>query len=215
MGYRKSMQRRWIVGVVLVAAASAGVYLATRGGDRVSSAAQPSAAPDRNAPGHALAGKKPTREAPPRDRRHIPLDIGAADVSPQIKKWKEPGLPGTFREVVPTSDDEGIKEKLTYRMRRLRFELTDAAASCYRGGDGAEQIILAYDLQVVDGVLSVDNLQALSSTLSDKTLETCILDSIRAIRADASDVPDMRKPAKTVIDQHAMWSANRHAEGGD
>jgi hypothetical protein len=216
MGYRKSMQRRWIAGLVLVAGASAGLYLATRGDDKASSAAQTTQgpAPERNAPVRTVRGQ-PTRTAPPVERKRVPLELGAGDASPNVKKWKEEGLPGTFREVVKPSEDEALKEKLTYRMRRLRFELTDAAATCYRGGDGEEQVILAYDLQVVKGVLSVDNLQLLSSSLTDKALETCIMDKVRALRADAADVPDMRKSAKTVIDQHTLWSANRHAEGGD
>ena len=51
MGYRKSMQRRWIAGLVLVGAATGGIYLATRGDDHASSAkAPPEAAPDRNTP---------------------------------------------------------------------------------------------------------------------------------------------------------------------
>src|SRR4051794_1839372 len=103
---RRSSQRRWITGVVLVAAATGGLYLATRGGGRASSAPSAQGAPQRQAPVAARgSGVQPTRAAAlpkyaPDGRKIIPVDLGLADVSPTVKKWKEEGLPGTFREMV-------------------------------------------------------------------------------------------------------------------
>jgi hypothetical protein len=219
MGYRTSMQRRWIIGLVLVGAASGGLYVATRGGDRASSATESeTATPERNAPTPRLPGRK----APPPDkapdaryaksgRKILPLDKGKADVSPHIKKWKEEGLPGEFREIVKPDDSKQWEQELMYRSRRLRFELTDAAATCYRGGEGEEQMIVSYDLIIEDEVMKVGSLRMLSSSFSDKSLEACILERVAALEAPAEGMPDDVRPSKSVIDQRSMFAANKRA----
>lgn len=210
MGYRKSMQRRWIAGLVLVSAASAGLYLATRGGDKASSAPETTAAnetPERNAP---VQRKAPPERVQPH-RKRIPLDRGKAEVSPEIKKWKEEGLPGYFREAVPPDESKVAEQQLQYKMRRLRFELSDTAATCYTGDGSKESVIVGYDLVVSDGVLSLENVRKLSSTLTDPALESCILDKLTKLRAPADDIPDARSSAKATLDLESLAAANRRA----
>lgn len=202
---------RWIVGLTLVGAA--GLYLGLRHGDHASSAPA-KAEPKRNAP----IAQMPVVHAPVpvavqagAEPAHLPLDLGKGDVSPSVAKWKEPGLPGTFREIVAPDDGVNEEEQLTYRIRRLRFQLADAATACYSGGDGKEQIMLAYDLVVSKGVLTVDNLQVLSSTWSDQQVQGCIVDSVKGLHASAPDVPDMRKEQRTSISQHDLYERSRSA----
>jgi hypothetical protein len=204
-------RNRWIVGLTLVGAA--GLYVGLRHGDHASSAPA-AAAPSRNVPVKQL----PVEHAPVRvvpattaEPAHVPLDLGKGDVSPAVAKWKEPGLPGTFREIVAPDDGVNEEEQLTYRIRRLRFQLADAATACYTGGDGKEQLMLAYDLVVSQHVLTVDNLQVLSSTWSDQSVQGCIVDSVKGLHASAPDVPDMRKEQRTSISQHDLYERSRSA----
>jgi hypothetical protein len=130
-------------------------------------------------------------------------------VSPGVRKWKLEGLPGTFREVVAPDGSDNLEERLTYRLRRLRFRLTDAAASCYDGGDGRESVALAYTLVVDGGRLRTADVAVVESSLSDKRLEACILDAVRRLEAPAPDLPPVRRAQQTVIGQHDLYVRTR------
>ncbi len=220
MAYRKSSHRRWIAGVALVGAASAGLYLATRGGDSTSSAAPKT--PSREAPRRAVASPShaapapvavAAAAAPTDDPPHVPLELGKGDPSPSVKKWTVPGVHGTFREIVSPDDGENVQEKLTYRIRRLRFALADAAMPCYDGkGDGMDEMELAYDLVVSHGTITIENLQELSSTWSDPRTHDCILDAIRSMHTAAPDVPDMRLQQEQPISQHDLYERSKSVD---
>lgn len=199
--------------VVVGAIAAVAAYFLTR-----------SSAPAKAAPGATTARTpvKPmraghaAREAANAEPEHLPVHEGTgpdlSDVSPSVKKWKEPGLPGTFREIVAPDDSVNEEELMTYRVRRLRFQLTDAAAACYDGPDSKEQIALAYTLVVERGTLFVENVRELSSNLHDGNLKDCIVNAVRTLRAPSPDVPDMKKEQETVIQLHDLNARNRSIE---
>jgi len=197
------MQRRWLAGLGI--AAAAGIAFVAIRGDDAAPRRVPTAAPVRAAAPHGRRSPQPVREQAGR----VYVNGGAGDPSPGVTKWKEPGLPGTFSEMVAPDDGENVEEKLLYKKRRLRFRLDDAAAACYQGGEGRQAISLAYTLVVEHGVLRVDGLRVLTSNLSDRALEQCIVDAVRSLRSDASGMPDLREEQKTTISQHDLYVHNR------
>ena len=194
------MQRRWLAGVAIAAAAGV-AFVATRGGGDGAPRTSASAPARRTAPApvHARRVEQPGRV----------YVSGAGDASPGVKKWQEPGLPGTFREVVAPDDSENVEEKLLYKQRRLRFRLNDAAGACYDGGDGKEAVSLAYTLVIERGELRVESVRVLTSNLSDLALQQCIVDAVRTLRSDAGGLPDLRQDQRTTISQHDLYVRNR------
>jgi hypothetical protein len=210
------MRTRWFVVGGLAAAAVAGFVL-LRGPDEGPAPAAAGAAPSRAQP-----VPQASRRAPVKQRAGGPSDPEAgrvyingqdlSDPSPSVKKWKEDGLPGTFREIVAPDDGVNEEERLTYRVRRMRFELNAAAAACYDGPDGTGEITLDYTLVVRAGQLVIEDVVKVGSTMNDAATEDCIVAAIRALRAPAPDVPDMRRPQGTVISQHDLYRINRDAD---
>ncbi len=201
--------RRVFLGLAVVGVGVA-AYLMLRGGDDERASATPAVT--------ARAGTPPLRAhrgdatATPEEAdtpAAPPVDL--SDPSPGVKKWKEPGLPGTFREVVAPDDSENVEEKLTYKMRRLRFRLTDAAADCYAGEDSKQQVAIAYTLVVHGGELSVEDVRQLESNITDRNVENCIVNSVKVMRTNV-DVPDLRKEQETVISLHDLWVRNRSVD---
>jgi hypothetical protein len=202
--------RKWLAGAALVAAAAV-VYVATRDADGKSEPkAEPTAAPERNAPrAHARTAppKRADEPAKPGAIYYVPWNL--SDPSPGIKKWKQEGLPGTFREIVAPDDTVNVEEKMIYKQRRLRFRLTDAATACYDGPDAKEQISLAYTMVVEQGKLRVEDVRVLSSDLSSNTVQECIIAAVSSLSTTAPDIPDTRKAAQTTIGLHDLWVRNR------
>jgi hypothetical protein len=203
--------RRVFLGVVVVGLGAGLLYYLTRGGsdDAKADEAGPTAA--RNVVASKRLGSGAQAKADP-GVHETPLPVDLSDVSPSVKKWKEPGLPGTFREIVAPDDSVNEEELLTYRTRRLRFQLTDAAAACYDGPDSKQQVALSYTLVVEDHELFVIDTRLLESNISDRTLENCIVNAVKMLRAPAPDVPDMQKKQETVISLHDLNARNRSVE---
>ncbi|MCB9573615.1 MAG: hypothetical protein H6709_16165 [Kofleriaceae bacterium] len=210
------MPRRWLLAVAVVAAAAIGAVILFRGGDAKAPAPAPAAAPSARAPAPGAIHRQPVQPRvgvrDPDDGRHYVNGVDPSDPSPGVKKWKEDGLPGTFREFTAPDDSENAEEKMTYRVRRLRFDLTDAAAACYDGGDGKLSMALDYTMVVKDHELVTEDVRVAGSNLGDKQLEDCIVTAIKNLRAPAPDVPDMRRPQGTTISQHDLWVRNRSAD---
>ncbi len=210
------MRSRWIIVGVGGLAAVAAFWL-TRGDDH------PAAAPAQaqaGASGRTAAPSTP-RRAPIKQRAgvHDPEDDRVyingqdlSDVSPSVKKWKEGDLPGTFREIVAPDDGVNEEERMTYRLRRMRFEFNDAAAACYDGPDGQGAITLDYTMVVRAGQLVAEDVVKVGSTMNDARTEDCIVNAIRALRAPAPDVGDLRRPQGIVISQHDLYVSNRSAD---
>jgi hypothetical protein len=210
------MRARWIVlGGAGVAAVAAFVLL--RGDDAPKQAsAQPSAAANDRAQPTAGSRRAPVKQranAPDPESNRVYINgQDLSDVSPSVKKWKEGDLPGTFREIVAPDDSVNEEERMTYRIRRMRFELNDAAAACYDGPDGKGAITIDYTMVVRDGWLVVEDVVEVGSTMNDPKTEDCIIASIKSLRAPAPDVKDMRRSTGTVISQHDLWVTNRSAD---
>jgi hypothetical protein len=201
--------RKWLAGAALVAAAAV-VYVATRDADGKSEAKPTPSAPDRVEPTTRARTAPPVRAeatVQPGQVYHVPWNL--SDPSPGVKKWKKEGLPGTFREIVAPDDSVNVEEKLLYKQRRLRFKLADAAAACYDGPDAKESISLSYTMVVKDGSLRVEDVQVLTSNLSDAALQDCIVSAIRNLATTATDIPDSRKKSRTAISLHDLWVRNR------
>jgi hypothetical protein len=200
--------RKWLAGAALVATAAV-VYVATRDADGKSEPEETAAAPERVQPAAPRARTAP----PPRDATkpgatyYVPWNL--SDPSPGVKKWKQEGLPGTFREIVAPDDTVNVEEKMLYKQRRLRFKLTDAATSCYDGPDSKEQVSIAYTLVVKDGVLRTEDVQVLTSDLSSNAVQECIVAAVRSLATSAPDIPDTRKKARTTIGLHDLHVRNR------
>lgn len=200
--------RKWLAGAALVAAAAV-VYVATRDANGKSEAPQTSESPERVTPTTPRARAAPSRDTAPRvgATYHVPWNL--SDPTPGVKKWKKEGLPGTFREIVAPDDSPNLEEQMTYKQRRLRFRLTDAAAACYDGPDLKEEMSLSYTLVVEKGMLRVEDVRVLTSSLRDHAVQECILSAIRSLSTTASDIPDTRREQRTSISLHDLWVRNR------
>lgn len=201
------------LGLAVVGAAGVGAYLLLAGDDDAKPAepttvtARQGVVPKRAAQG-ARTELPPTAEA----EAEVAPPVDLSDPSPGVKKWKEPGLPGTFREIVAPDDSENLEEKLTYKMRRLRFRLTDAAAECYAGEDSKQQVAIEYTLVVKGGELSAEDVRPLDSNITDRNLENCIINSVKTLRSSAPGIEDLRKQQRTVISLHDLWVRNRASD---
>lgn len=200
--------RRWLAGVAIVAVAG-GAYLALDGDDQAERT-QAAATPERSAPVASRRAAPPPRDSGPRKITY--LEPKPWDPTPGVKKWKVEGIPGTFREIVAPDDSPNLEEKLVYKQRRLRFRLTDAAADCYNGSDSKEQIAFAYTMIVEREQLRVENFRVLSSNLSDRAVEECIVGAIKDLRTTAPGIPDATKDVQSTISLHDLWVRNRSVD---
>jgi hypothetical protein len=202
-----SRMRKWLAGAALAATAAV-VYVATRDADGKSEPKETASAPERVQPNAPRARTAPPRETvKPGATYYVPWNL--SDPSPGVKKWKQEGLPGTFREIVAPDDTVNVEEKMLYKQRRLRFKLTDAATSCYDGPDSKEQMSLSYTMVVKDGILRVEDVQVLTSDLSSNAVQECIVSAVRSLATKAPDIPDTRKSARTTIGLHDLYVRNR------
>jgi hypothetical protein len=202
--------RRVFLGLVVVGALGVAAFVLTRGDDDATPGAEAATARTGVVPRRpGLAARDHADDAVAVEPAAPAPDL--SDVSPGVKKWHEPGLPGTFREIVAADDGENVEEKLTYKMRRLRFQLTDAAADCYQGEDSRQQIALGYTLVVSGGQLTVENVRELDSNLTDRSVENCIVGAVKLLSSTV-DVPDVRKDQQTVISLHDLYVRNRSVD---
>jgi hypothetical protein len=127
----------------------------------------------------------------------------------------DPRNGSTIREIVDSVNDpaELAREELTFRMRRLRLVLSDEAASCYKGGDGKEEIELDYTLVVENEVIRTENVRVAKSGLKDATVERCIIEAVRDLRGFAENVTDMREEQGLTMSLHDLYVRNRGASG--
>jgi hypothetical protein len=121
-----------------------------------------------------------------------------------------PSLPAPAPAVAPV--DELAKalsskkvEISSDRFRNLKDEvipgrLYGEAAKCYKGGGNRdEKIKLEFRLSIVDGQVAVPNVTVLKSTLTDKTLERCIIDEVRRARFTDAEMPDYESTEEILI----------------
>jgi hypothetical protein len=91
------------------------------------------------------------------------------------------------------------------RFRNLKDEvipgrLYGEAAKCYKGGGNRdEKIKLEFRLSIADGQVTVPHVTLLNSTLTDKTLERCIIDEVRRARFADAEMPDFESTEELLI----------------
>jgi hypothetical protein len=91
------------------------------------------------------------------------------------------------------------------RFRNLKDEvipgrLYGEAAKCYKGGGNRdEKIKLEFRMSIVDGQVTVPSVNVLTSTLTDKNLERCIIDEVRRARFSDAEMPDYESTEEILI----------------
>jgi hypothetical protein len=126
------------------------------------------------------------------------------------RTWVDPVSGAVNREILDAvpDPDAAAAEELTYRKRRLPLKLSDAAAPCWSGGDSKEEIELEYTMVVENEVIRADNVRVKRSNLTNPTVERCIIDAVRDLRALADKVPDTREEGGLVMSLHDLHDRN-------
>ena len=196
------MQTRHLLFAAAVGVAGIAVYALTRDGSEARPRAREGAT--------TVARADRTSGLPP--MRRVSPSTSAPRRPEPPRKFTDPRYPGvTFMEVKDAEQDvvQEAEDRLTYKKQRLRFALSDAAATCYSGPDDKADIELSYTLVVENQVLRVENLKMIDSTLPDLALEQCILDAIREVRSPATEIPDLREDMTSFIALHDLYVRNR------
>ncbi len=158
---------------------------------------------------------KPGHEDPPRAEKPK-MVMTESGWRPQTtrktpREWIDPVTGARHREILDAVPDPeaAAKEQLTYRKSRLRLTLSDAAAPCWGGGDANEEIELEYTLVVDKEVIRTDNVRVKQSSITNPTVERCIIDAVRDLRTLGDKIPDMREDQGLTISAHDLYDRNR------
>jgi hypothetical protein len=204
------MKSRWWIAAGVVALG--GGYLLLR-----EVTAQPDAAPSTTHRSGAVAFATPKPEGPEAKAppRMVMTESGLqpATEKKQPREWRDPVTGAVNRELVDAvpDPDEVARQELTYRMRRMRLTLADAAESCYHGPDSQDSIELEYTLVVEHEEIRADNVRIKRNEIKDPTVSRCILDAVRDMRALGDKIPDTKQEQGLVLSLHDLWDRNRRA----
>jgi hypothetical protein len=127
------------------------------------------------------------------------------------REWIDPVSGAVNREILDAVPDTeaAAAEELKYRKSRLRLTLADAAASCWTGGDSRDEVEIEYTLIVDKEVIRADNVRVKTSSITDPTVERCIVDSVRDMRAPGDKIPDLQEQQGVILSLHDLY--DRHA----
>jgi hypothetical protein len=126
------------------------------------------------------------------------------------REWIDPVSGAVNREILDAVPDPAAAaaEELKYRKSRLRLSLADAAAGCWTGGDSNDEIELEYTLVVDKEMIRADNVRVKTSSISDPTVERCIIDSVRDMRTPGDRIPDMHEDQGLIMSLHDLYDRN-------
>jgi hypothetical protein len=127
------------------------------------------------------------------------------------RQWVDPVSGAVNREILDAVPDPeaAAAEELKYRKSRLRLTLADAAAPCWGGGDSKEEIELEYTLVVDKEVIRADNVRVKTSSITNPTVERCIIDSVRDLRTLGDKIPNLREEQGLIMSLHDLYDRNR------
>lgn len=210
------MKHRWPLAAAGLLAICGGVLWLSR-------SSGPDAAPTRGGRSGQIKGE--LRPGVPEKRielkKPVEMVMTESGLKPKTNRkprvWVDPVSGAINREVVDSVPDpeSEAREELKYRKSRLRLALSDEAASCWSGGDSREEIELEYTLIVEGEVIRTDNVRVKSSGITQPSVERCIVDSVRDLRAFAEAIPDMREEQGLTISMHDLYVRNRNAASDD
>jgi hypothetical protein len=128
--------------------------------------------------------------------------------------WVDPRNGAINREIVDAVPDPAAaaKQEIEYRKSRLRLTLTEQADACYNGADSHEEIELEYTLVVKNENVRTENVRVKRSSISNPTVERCIIDAAHDVSSFAENVPDMREEQGLIMSLHDIYTANRKHE---
>jgi hypothetical protein len=121
-----------------------------------------------------------------------------------------------WKEVDPEQERKArAEQELTYRIRRLRFLLNDAAADCYSGPPSKDQITLAYTLVVEKETLRVENVRVGENSIRDTAVSDCLISAVKDLRSIAPSVGDLRQEETSTISLSDLTDNNRRQDRGN
>jgi hypothetical protein len=128
----------------------------------------------------------------------------------QPREWVDPVSGAINREILDAvpDPDAAAQEELRYRKSRLRLTLSDSAAPCWAGGDSKEELELEYTLVVEHEVIRADNVRIKNSSITNPTVERCIVESVRDLRAPGDKLPDLREDQGLIMSLHDLYDRN-------
>jgi hypothetical protein len=161
-----------------------------------------------------VRGVEPARREPPPAEKPT-MVMTESGLRPKTARktprtWVDPMSGAVNREILDAVPDPeaAAAEELSYRKRRLPLKLSDAAAPCWSGGDSKEEIEFEYAMVVEREVLRVDNVHVKRSTISNPTVERCIIDAVRDLRARADKIPDTHEDGGVIMSLHELYDRN-------
>jgi hypothetical protein len=157
----------------------------------------------------------PAAAAPRADRPKPKMVMTESGLRPQTtrtkpREWVDPVSGALRREILDGVPDPeaAAAEELKYRKSRLRLTLADNAAPCWTGGDSKEDIELEYTLVVENEVIRADNVRVKNTTITNPTVERCIIDSVRDLRTLGDKIPNLREEQGVFMSLHDLHDRN-------
>jgi hypothetical protein len=176
-------------------------------------ASRPSKATTRSAPPALEASATPASSPAPRPAMVMTESGLRPQTARKPREWIDPVSGAMNRELLDAVPDpeSDAREELKYRKSRLRFVLADAAAPCWTGADSKEEIELEYTLVVEKEMIRTDNVRVKTSSITDPTVQRCMIDAVRGLQSPAYKIPDLREDQGLFMSLHDLYDRNERA----
>lgn len=207
------MNKRWILAAGAIGLAGVLAFVLLRSSE--SSTAR--GAKTRNAK-IDVTGRQPEKTAPVASREPTKMVMTESGLRPMTgrepRTWVDPRNGAVNREIVDAVPDPeaAARQEIEYRKSRLRLSLTEQAEACWNGDDSKEEIELEYTLVVKNENIRTENVRVKTSSLTNPTVQRCIIDAVRDVSSFADKVPDMREEQGLIMSLHDIYVANKKHE---